>query len=254
MAILTFHHVDKRFILGLNNYSPARFRNLLQFLQAAGCGFVSLEEYLELSDSSKSIALTFDDGFEDFYIYAFQVLQELSIPAIIFIPAGFIGHPASWDYAGKCMHLNSAQIREISHAGIKVASHGFSHTDLTTISGRLLKMELDRSKKSLEDLTGKEVSFISYPFARFSGEVEGYAIKAGYRKGFSLSGSSRSPYSFTISRSAVYATDTRFSVTRKLAGGLLNRLETVKGAVINSYAAGTVLLNRFKSPPFLSEG
>jgi peptidoglycan/xylan/chitin deacetylase (PgdA/CDA1 family) len=45
---------------------------------------------------SKSILITFDDGWKDNYAYARAVLKEKKIPAIIFLSTGFIGQQKSF--------------------------------------------------------------------------------------------------------------------------------------------------------------
>lgn len=254
MAILAFHNIETGFQIGLNNYHPRRLKRLLTDLKTAGYRFISLSDILNPDADEESVALTFDDGFRSFYHNAFPVLQELQVPATVFIPVGFIGKAASWEYSSflrKTMHMTEEQVTEISKAGVEIGSHGFSHIDLTSVSERFVKLELQKSKKGLEGLLGKRVRFISFPFGRFSKLVEGLAVGAGYERGFSLSFLKRSRYEFTVPRHAVYATDSTYSVFRKLEVGLLNKLEKVKGAIMNSCSFGTVLWNKLRTQNIL---
>ena len=47
----------------------------------------------------RTIALTFDDGYEDNYINAFPLLKEYQFPAAIFVVAKYIGEKEylNWD-------------------------------------------------------------------------------------------------------------------------------------------------------------
>jgi len=251
MAILTFHNTDINRQIGLNNYHPERLRCILENLKKAGFEFVPPDEYLKDMDNQNKICLTFDDGYDSFYKYAFPILRELEIIATIFIPAAFIGRRADWDYAGgiqNTMHLDEGQIREIAAAGHIIGSHGYTHTSLAQMPERRLKIELERSKKTLEDLTGAEIKYISYPFGRFSDTVELAAARYGYHKGFSLSFLKKSRHQFTVPGYCVYSIDTTFAILQKLGrGAVLNYIERLKGAIMNSYAAGTIMLDKVRS-------
>ena len=251
MSILAFHNTNIRRQLGFNNYHPDRLKNLLVNLARADFSFASPDEYFDEEIKQLKICLTFDDGYDSFYKHVFPILDVLDITALVFIPTAYIGKRADWDYAGgiqNTMHLDEAQIREIAAAGHHIGSHGHSHISLARLPERRLKIELERSKKMLEDLTGREVKYISYPFGRFDEQVELAAAGYGYRKGFSLSHFKRSRYGFTAPRHCVYSIDTTYSVMKKLGrGGALNYIERLKGAIMNSYSAGTILLNKIRS-------
>ncbi len=250
MTILAFHNTGRYFSPGLNNYSPRRLEALINGLINRGYEFVSLVDYLNSSENNGRISITFDDGYDSFYEFARPILFEKKIPAALFLPFGYIGKKAGWDYAGgirRTRHLSHEKVRKLSEAGIEIGSHGFSHIDLTALSDRMLKLELERSKKGLEDLTGKDVKYISYPFGRFNKNVEGTAAELGYERGFSLSFFRKSRFGFTIPRFAVYSTDTLYSVGKKTGGGFCNYLEKIKGAIMNEYSYGTIFLNKFRS-------
>jgi peptidoglycan/xylan/chitin deacetylase (PgdA/CDA1 family) len=250
VAILTFHHIDERFLPGINNYKPGRLRSLLVFLKQEGFDFVSLHEHYLRSADKRAVALTFDDGYASFYSSAFPILCELEIPATVFIPYGYVGRKAAWDYLcliRRINHLSAEQIREISRFRVEIGSHGFRHISLAGLSGRLIKLELERSKKGLEELTGKPVRYLSYPFGKFSRAVEESAMGQGYEKGYSLSFFKRSFCGFSMPRFGVYSIDNHLSVLKKTGTGLAAEVEKLKGAVINAYSDGTVILNRLRS-------
>ena len=249
MPILAFHNCSPGLLNGLNNYSPKRFENLLKVIKKNNFKFIGLSDYIDSCQKDNQVVLTFDDGYETFYQYAYPILKEMSLTATIFIPADFIGKTNRWDYSGSVFpskHLSRQQIKELSRNNITIASHGLAHRCLTQLSDRLLKIELTRSKEILEDTIERKVSFISYPFGRFNGKVESVAAKVGYRNGLSLSMTKGREGGFTLSRYAVYAFDTPFSVLNKLRKGALNRIEKIKGSVMNAYSGGTIFLNNLR--------
>ncbi|MBN2226726.1 MAG: polysaccharide deacetylase family protein [candidate division Zixibacteria bacterium] len=251
MAVLAFHKIEPSLTIGINNYHPKRFEGLLSNFITAGYRFIDLDSYLEREyHKEKTAVITFDDGYESFFTTAFPILQKLNIPATVFIPTAFIGQNDNWDYAAilrPSKHMSSQQIREMADCDITIGSHGRSHRSLADMSSRLLKLELEHSKKDIEEITGKKVRYLSYPFGRFTAEVETRALEAGYERGFTLASYRKSRLGFTVSRLGIYTIDTPLSVTAKINGGMPSKIEKFKGAIINAYASGTILLHRLRA-------
>ncbi len=217
-------------------------------MKQAGFEIVSLTDYI-IHPTENQIAITFDDGYESFYTNVLPILQESKTPAAVFVPAGYIGKKADWDYLrffSSSRHMTGGQIAECTRSGIEIGSHGYSHADMTGFSERLIRIELEKSKEILEDICGSRIKYISYPFGRYNDFLENLAADVGYEHGFSLARLKKSRYGFTLPRFAVYSVDTLFSVMCKVEKGLLQDIEKVKGAIINTYAFGTILLNRFR--------
>jgi peptidoglycan/xylan/chitin deacetylase (PgdA/CDA1 family) len=74
--------------------SPVQFRKRLEMIRATGCTVVSLPEALERLKRNelppRSVAITFDDGFHDFYARAAPVLSELGFPATIYLTTFYV--------------------------------------------------------------------------------------------------------------------------------------------------------------------
>ena len=64
--------------------------------------------------------------------------------------------------------------------GYEIGSHTLSHANLTLLSDDDLVRELSESKKILEDLTGKQVTSLSFPFGRVNARVWKTAQALGY--------------------------------------------------------------------------
>ncbi|SYZ73383.1 putative Polysaccharide deacetylase [Candidatus Zixiibacteriota bacterium] len=251
MAILAFHNIEYTFPLGVNYYSPTRFKRLLSFLLDSGDSFVALGQYLQREDNRNAIALTFDDGYLSFYDAVWPILKAFSVPATIFVPYNYIGKDNDWDYMNfirKSAHLDINRLKKLAGDGnIEIGSHGMNHRSLSNMADRLLMVELEHSRKGLEDIIDRPVRFISFPFGRFDSRTERFALKAGYLRGFSLSHFSRGNLGFTLPRFSIGYHDTPYSVLQKIGGGPLAGLEKAKGAILNSYSSGTILLNRIRS-------
>jgi len=76
---------------------------------------VPLEDALERLAArtlpSRSVAVTFDDGYSELASEAFPVLQELGIPATVFLVAGHVGtdKPFWWEEAARRLNILSEQ-------------------------------------------------------------------------------------------------------------------------------------------------
>jgi peptidoglycan/xylan/chitin deacetylase (PgdA/CDA1 family) len=97
--ILVYHGVvkNKNTSLSGNHCSLEEFKNEIQYLKK-NFDIIPLTELFELSNRNvkpprKTIAITFDDGYENNYINAYPVLKKSNIPATIFVVASCISNP-----------------------------------------------------------------------------------------------------------------------------------------------------------------
>lgn len=98
-AILAFHRVYRP---GRNEFSsqgisvaPERFRRVLEGLIGRGYTFVTMSGLLDVlagrtAANSRTVCLTFDDGFADTYTSAFAICREYRVPMTVYLVSGFI--------------------------------------------------------------------------------------------------------------------------------------------------------------------
>lgn len=256
MPILAYHRVSDSFDLSITRQKVGQFEKGIKFLYEQGYKSVSLEEIFELEykhdhpnldTAEKKVALTFDDGYEDFYRNAFPVLQRYGFIACVFVVTGYIGKESDWDYGWgrfKKRHLKWEQIRELSTAGIDFGSHTVNHPDLTKLSKQFLNYELKASKEILEDKLGQRVNFLSYPFGRYNRYVQHEAERLGYRGAYTLSSNSKANVlnPFAQTRWGVYLLDSPLTLKIKLDQSRLFWIEDMKSRIINRFPGWTINL------------
>jgi peptidoglycan/xylan/chitin deacetylase (PgdA/CDA1 family) len=118
-----------------------------------------------------------DDGYSDFYTFAYPVLQKYHITANLAVITGLVGGA---DY------VSWSQIEEMSHSGlVNMVNHTWSHYAINHGSSDKVSFEIAVAKRQLQDHTGQNIDTFVYPF----GAINSAAISAlqmqGIRGAFS---------------------------------------------------------------------
>jgi peptidoglycan/xylan/chitin deacetylase (PgdA/CDA1 family) len=249
--VLVYHKIDFQREIGITFVNPHKFQQQVEFFRRQSFELVTLNE-LYPSGNQRGIALTFDDGYEDIYQYAYPILAQYGLKATIFLISGFIGKQNRWDVnlgGIRFRHLNREQIRELVKAGWEMGSHTVSHCCLVGLPREKISLELKQSKQTIEDLTGQAVHFLAAPFGKVNRHILDLAQEIGYAGvcGFFPFRyiKNRIPPGF-IPRLAVYATNSLGALKNKLDQGWRFRLEVSKQNVINFCANGTILVSSLR--------
>lgn len=139
--------------------------------------------------SARSVILTFDDAYDDFYTRAFPILERLGFRSTVFVVVDRIGQTNLWDQVKGFPPrklLSVAQIHDLQRQGVQFGSHTLTHRLLTSLSDKELDTELRDSKRKLEDILGSEVSCLAYPWGGVDGRVRAAAARAGYKIGMTV--------------------------------------------------------------------
>lgn len=166
-----------------------RFAGQMAYLHRFGYRALRMDEVLECLRGDRpvpprAVALTFDDGYENFYEHAFPALQRYGFPATVYLIAGLIGRDAQWFAAdGRATPplMTADRVRQLRRAGIDFGSHGLSHVKLAEVDRARMRDEIARSKVELESLLDEEVRHFCYPYGSHDPEVVESARTAGYR-------------------------------------------------------------------------
>jgi len=164
--------------------SPRKYSRFIAALKLGGYRSALAEEWLEGKCPTRSVILTFDDAYDDFYTNAFPALERHGFRSTVFVVVDRIGQTNLWDRVrggpGRSL-LSLAQIRDLHRQGVQFGSHTLTHPMLTSLPDKELDRELRDSKSKLEDLLGAEVNSLAYPWGGVDGRVRAAAARAGYK-------------------------------------------------------------------------
>lgn len=228
--------------------SPAQFRAQMERLHASGfqaCGVTDFVRWLsgDADLPRGALLLTFDDGFLGVHEHARPVLADLGWPATVFLVSRLLGQRDVWTErengeAGTQPLLSPAQILQMAGEGFTFQSHTRWHAELPTLGDAELAEELAGSRADLEDLLGRPVPYLAYPYGRYDDRVRSAAIAAGYQAAFSVQPGFNRPGldPYRVRRLDVWGTDSPLMLLRKV------RLGTNDGSLVNAarYAVARV--------------
>ena len=175
IPIIMLHYVrdvDKqKDLMGYNlSIAPDSFEKILQYLSKNGYHTIHLSDLENRKVPPKSIILSFDDGYEDFYTTALPLLNKYNFTASTAIITNMMDGTR---------YMSPAQIQEIDKAGIEILSHTVHHADLST--DPLQQKEITDSKNYLEKLLGKTITGFVYPAGKYNDQTLKFLKDAGYQ-------------------------------------------------------------------------
>jgi len=175
--VIMYHKIDGDSSRSRLSVSPESFERQMRFLKRHKYNVVKLEDLAEMVKKNqfpaKTIAVTFDDGYENNYINAYPVLKALGLHATIFIIPAMVGTEG---------YMTWPQILEMSESGvITMGSHSMTHLWLPDQPEQKMDSEIRDSKRAIESHLNKEVRAFSYPLGGFNKNVREKVVKAGYK-------------------------------------------------------------------------
>lgn len=176
-VVLTYHSIS-------SGHSPLKihpslFAEQLRWL-TANAQVVPLEKVVAALTAreplpERAVALTFDDGFQDFYSAAAPLLRRYDFPATVFLPVQFCGRTNAWpgqpSWVEEQPLMRWEQVRELARQRICFGAHGVTHRALTELSPEELESELATSKREIAEKTGQSTRFLCYPYGKWSPAV-----------------------------------------------------------------------------------
>ena len=143
-------------------------------------------------DRNAAVSYTFDDGLLEQYTELFPVLRELGIKCSFCVNGNTINNAKPGDEKPR---MTWEMMREMAEDGQEITSHGWAHTNITTLEGEALRYEVEHNDTVIFEKTGHFPRTYFYPGN--SKSKEGVAFASRNRVGtrtYQVSiGSKRSP-------------------------------------------------------------
>jgi len=166
LPILMYHHitdVPTHNILDLSlTVTPDIFDQQLDYLKQHGYHTITFNQlfnflYYNGPLPSKPIILSFDDGYEDAYKFAYPILKEHGYSGMFYIITGKVGWKgqATWD-----------QLREMVANGMQMGSHTITHRNMGEVwrySHAIAQQELQQSQQDMQTQLGMAIQQFCYP-------------------------------------------------------------------------------------------
>jgi peptidoglycan/xylan/chitin deacetylase (PgdA/CDA1 family) len=149
------------------NTSPEVFAKQMRWMRANGYRTLNLTQMWTAmtsgQDLSKTVVITFDDGYRDFLTDGFDALRQCGFTATIFLATDRIKDtPVRIDGVD---YLTWGEVKQLHDGGTVFGSHTVTHPDLRSLGPEQIEYEVGCSKETIEQKLGVPVESFSYPFA-----------------------------------------------------------------------------------------
>ncbi|MBN1306771.1 MAG: polysaccharide deacetylase family protein [Chitinispirillaceae bacterium] len=180
---LLFHSVVPKPRAEIAHFPLGRFEKLCNALRQRNYRTLTLHEAANVAapaEGEKTLLLTFDDGLQSVHRHALPVLDFCDFRATVFCISGFYGKKSAWDVFTRNRHLTREEIRAIAQSGHEIGSHTCTHAYLPYLDDQSIGRELSESKMRLEDIIGKAVTSLSFPYGGWNRRIWEIARETGY--------------------------------------------------------------------------
>lgn len=205
-VVLMYHHLDPE-KKSSATITPELFKSQLEMLKKEGFNVIPIEELAAFYKEGKklppnAVVLTFDDGYESFYTYAYPELKSQGFVATNFVIVSQVGKKNEG-----IPKLDWGQMREMQLEGMSFYSHTYDSHYYTQIDAagrqapvlaaqrylpelnrvetpeeyrRRIIEDMRKSRLILEQELDKPAIFLAVPFGRYGSSLSYWAKYAGF--------------------------------------------------------------------------
>ncbi len=193
LTILMYHNITpKAALTGKYAVSVSEFESDLQYLKNNGYNSVTMQQVIDYAYNKtplpeKPVVITFDDGYESFYAYAFPLLQKYGFHAVMNVVGSFAEHYTqleaennpdrhNLDYS----YLNFDEIKKLQESGlVEIGNHTYNMHSIKGRKGcskksgespeayeRAITEDISETQTLLKQYTGSAPCVFAYPYGR----------------------------------------------------------------------------------------
>ncbi|HYK08163.1 MAG TPA: polysaccharide deacetylase family protein [Candidatus Eisenbacteria bacterium] len=131
-----------------------------------------------------SFVITFDDGYKEVLLIR-NLMKKLGITPTLFMLSD-TKNPDYKELDTKREFLTPKDMQLLLSDGWNIGSHGATHTDFWNMSSHEIEKEIIGSRKQLQKVCNRAVSYFAYPKGRYTKNIVDTVKKAGYQAAFSM--------------------------------------------------------------------
>ena len=169
---------------------------------------------------ARAVVVTFDDGFEDNYLYAAPAMERFGFAGIFFVPTAFIESQAHAHHHLDDRPMTWTHLAELLARGHEIGGHSVSHRKLTRIDQDARLHEVQGCKRALERHLQRPIEFFCYPAGDCDESVKRLVQASGYRGACTVEpgANRRGDDPFALKRTEISGRDSLWDFEKKLAG------------------------------------
>jgi peptidoglycan/xylan/chitin deacetylase (PgdA/CDA1 family) len=185
LRVVYYHRIDDE--AHRSCVRPKAFAEQMALLRSEGFEVLPLSSVRRHLDEhvpfpERAVVVTLDDGFADNFTHGLPTLVRESIPATVFLTAGYLDGPelpVLRDRSG-VPPLTWNQAAEMAEHGIELGAHTLTHPTLPELDAESLRREIEGSRDLIEERTGRRPATFCYPRGRFDTRVKEAVREAGF--------------------------------------------------------------------------
>lgn len=183
VPILLYHYVEyvkdaRDTIRRSLDITPYTFEHQVQTLKDGGYTFLTPKDLNTIIENKmalpkKSVILSFDDGYEDFYTDVLPILKKYNVRAVEYVVSGFLDQPN---------YMTRAEVREVIASNlVEIGCHTVHHLSLKNASEALARSEIFGCENQIFfDFGVRPVSF-AYPYGVYNDSLYPILKQAGLK-------------------------------------------------------------------------
>ncbi|MDD6284053.1 MAG: polysaccharide deacetylase family protein [Firmicutes bacterium] len=202
LPIIMYHHISADpSKLGTYVISPEQFESDLKYIKAWGYTTVTAAQLIDFAEHGtplpkKSVMITFDDGYLSFYEYAYPLLKQYGMTAVLSVIGKYADiYSESDDRNVQYAHATWDNIREMSQSGaVEIGNHTYQLHTLSDRKGsckkadetveqyrKMLTEDISKMQERIKTATGSRSCIFTFPFGRVCDEGEQVVRDMGFK-------------------------------------------------------------------------